>query len=146
MFYPLDAIQQWNRMYGRRGLYQYQCVIPPGAAEAAITELIRVVAAAGAGSFLAVLKTFGERSSPGLVSFPMQGATLALDFPNAGARTLDLLASLDAIVLEAGGRLYPAKDGRMPAKMFQAGYPRWTELAQLKDPGISSDFWHRVSA
>jgi L-gulonolactone oxidase len=81
-----------------------------------------------------------------MLSFPMEGATLALDFPNRGARTLALLASLDAIVRAAGGRLYPAKDGRLPAAMFRAGYPRWEEFAALTDPAFSSSFWRRVAA
>jgi len=146
VFYPLDSIRQWNRMYGKAGLYQYQCAIPPDAAEPAVTELVKIIAESGAGSFLAVLKTFGPRQSPGLLSFPLPGATLALDFANAGESTLRLLAKLDEIVFKSGGRLYPAKDGRMPAHMFRAGYGRWTELRALKDPAISSDFWRRVAA
>lgn len=146
-FYPLDAIGGWNRLYGRRGFYQYQCVIPSAEAQGAVEELVRQIAAAGAGSFLAVLKTLGDRSSGGLLSFPRAGATLALDFPNRGQRTLDLLARLDSVVRTAGGRLYPAKDGRMPAAMFQEGYaealPRFAKHA---DPAFSSNFWQRVSA
>ncbi|MFA5950038.1 MAG: FAD-binding oxidoreductase [Hyphomicrobium sp.] len=146
-FYPLDAIGKWNRLYGRRGFYQYQCVIGPEHAEPAVTELVKQIARVGAGSFLAVLKTLGSRSSGGLLSFPRAGATLALDFANRGDRTLELLGRLDKVVLEAGGRLYPAKDGRVPAAVFRAGYgenlPAFT--AQV-DPGCSSDFWRRVSA
>jgi len=145
-FYPLDAIGQWNHLYGRRGFYQYQCVIPPEAAESAVTELLLQITAAGAGSFLAVLKTFGRRGSPGLLSFPREGATLALDFPNRGAVTLRLLACLDAIVLEAGGRLYPAKDGRIPAHVFRASFAQGLEtFVDQIDPAFNSDFWRRVS-
>jgi L-gulonolactone oxidase len=75
----------------------------------------------------------------------MEGTSLALDFKNRGEATLALFARLDAIVLEAGGRLNPAKDGRIPAKVFQAMYPRWEEIERLRDPGISSDFWTRVT-
>jgi L-gulonolactone oxidase len=145
-FYPLDGIAAWNRLYGRRGFFQYQCVVPLAAARAAMRAMLEAIAAAGEGSFLAVLKTFGALPSPGMLSFPMEGATLALDFPNRGARTLALLASLDAIVRAAGGRLYPAKDGRLPAAMFRAGYPRWEEFAALTDPAFSSSFWRRVAA
>ena len=146
VFHPLDAIGGWNRLYGRRGFYQYQCVIPPSSAENAVTDLVRHIARAGTGSFLAVLKTFGSRASPGLLSFPREGATLALDFPNRGPETLDLLARLDEIVLEAGGRLYPAKDGRMSARMFQAGYGSVLPAFQTcLDPALSSQFWRRVS-
>ena len=144
-FYPLDSLRNWNRMYGKAGLYQYQCVIPPAAAEDATEELVRWIATSGAGSFLAVLKTFGNRTSGRLYRLSQEGATLALDFANRGAETLHLMSQLDRIVRDAGGRLYPAKDGRMPAKIFQAGYPDWTRLRDLKDPAMSSDFWQRVS-
>ena len=144
-FYPLDALRNWNRMYGAAGFYQYQCVIPMEAAEQAVPSLLKTISASGQGSFLAVLKTLGSKSSGGMLSFPTEGATLALDFSNRGAKTLHLMAQLDAIVAQFGGRLYPAKDGRMPAKMFQAGYPRWREFAALKDPNIQSSFWERVA-
>ena len=145
-FYPLDGIAAWNRLYGRAGFFQYQCVVPPDAAPGAIREMLQEIAAAGQGSFLAVLKTFGGLASPGLLSFPMPGTTLALDFPNRGAATLGLLARLDAIVRAARGRLYPAKDGRIPPDMFRTGYPDWERLARAMDPRFSSAFWRRVSA
>lgn len=143
-FYPLDAIGQWNRMYGKRGMFQYQSVVPPGSAREATAAMLKAIAAAGEGSFLAVLKTFGDRPSPGLLSFPRPGTTLALDFPNRGGSTLALLARLDAIVRDAGGRLYPAKDGRIPREMFRAGYPDWERFAAHVDPLMSSMFWKRV--
>ena len=146
VFYPLDAILNWNRLYGRRGFYQYQCVIPRAEAPAAIEELLQRIARSGAGSFLAVLKTLGPKPSPGMLSFPHEGITLALDFANKGDSTLKLLASLDRIVHDAKGRLYPAKDGRMPAEMFRAGYPCLEEFVQQIDPAFNSDFWKRVSA
>jgi FAD/FMN-containing dehydrogenase len=145
-FYPLDAIGGWNRMYGRRGFYQYQSVVPPAAARDATKAMLEAISAAGEGSFLAVLKNFGHRPSPGLLSFPRAGATLALDFPNRGASTLALMARLDAIVREAGGRLYPAKDGRISPEMFRAGYPGWADFARHVDPAFSSSFWRRVAA
>lgn len=144
-FYPLDSIRDWNRMYGAAGLYQYQCVIPSANAEDAVEELIRRISMSGAGSFLAVLKTFGGRHSGGCLSFPLEGATLALDFANRRAETLSLMARLDQIVRAVGGRLYAAKDGRMPAGMFQQGYPEWTRVRDMKDPSVTSDFWQRVS-
>jgi L-gulonolactone oxidase len=143
-FYPLDVINHWNRIYGRFGMYQYQSVIPPHAARDATRTMLKAIAAAGEGSVLAVLKTFGDLPSPGLLSFPRAGTTLALDFPNRGASTLKLMARLDAIVREAGGRLYPAKDGRMPPDMFRAGYPNWERFAAHVDPHFSSSFWTRV--
>ena len=144
-FFPLDSIGGWNRVYGSKGFYQYQCVVPPAAAREAVSAMLAAIAKAGDGSMLAVLKEFGPARSPGILSFPMEGTTLALDFKNRGDHTLALFARLDAIVQEAGGRLYPAKDGRIPAKAFQAMYPRWEEVERLRDPGISSDFWTRVT-
>jgi L-gulonolactone oxidase len=142
-FYPLDAIADWNKLYGRRGMLQYQCVVPRETQREAIRALLDLIAASGQASFLAVLKTFGDLPSPGLLSFPRSGATLALDFPFRGDTTLKLMARLDAIVAEAGGALYPAKDGRMSADMFRRSFPKWGEF--MKDPALESDFWRRVT-
>ena len=101
-FYPLDAIGHWNRIYGPRGFYQYQSVVPQAAAREATGEMLAAIAASGQGSFLAVLKSLGAQSSPGLLSFPMAGTTLALDFPNRGEATLQLFERLDAIVPASG--------------------------------------------
>jgi L-gulonolactone oxidase len=144
--YPLDAIRNWNRLYGSRGFYQYQCVIPPAAAQDAVHELLRVIASSGMGSFLIVLKTFGARRSPGLLSFPHEGTTLALDFANHGEETLGLMARLDDIVMPAGGRLYPAKDGRIPPAMYRARYPNLDLFRHSIDPVFSSSFWQRISS
>ncbi len=144
-FYPLDAIRNWNRAYGSAGFYQYQCVVPPAAADTAIPEMLGEIARSGQGSCLAVLKTFGEKPSPGMLSFPFEGVTLALDFPNRKARTHLLFERLDAIVSEAKGRLYPAKDGRMPASLFRAGYPELARFTTLVDPCFQSDFWRRMT-
>lgn len=143
-FYPLDNLLEWNRMYGPRGFYQYQCVVPRAAGKDAVQAMLGAIERSGEGSFLAVLKTFGERPSVGMLSFPQPGATLALDFPNRGDRTHALFARLDAIVREAGGRIYLAKDARMPRAMFEAGYPRLAEFLQYRDPGISSALSRRL--
>ncbi len=145
-FFPLDSIGEWNRVYGGAGFYQYQCVVPPTASRDAVAAMLEAIAKAGDGSMLAVLKEFGPARSPGLLSFPMEGTTLALDFRNRGEKTLKLFERLDAIVAEAKGRLYPAKDGRIPAKAFQTMYPQWEQVERLRDPAISSDFWARVTA
>ena len=144
-FYPLDKITHWNRLYGPRGFYQYQCVVPEHASEDAIVDILRVIGASGCGSMLAVLKKFGALPSPGMLSFPMPGITFALDFPNKRKGLSTLLRNLDAIVTSAGGRLYPAKDARMPGEMFRAGYPQWERFQQFIDPQFSSAFWRRVS-
>lgn len=145
-FYPLDAVLEWNRIYGPKGFYQYQCVVPNADALPSIRKLLEAIAGSGMGSFLAVLKQFGDIPSRGLLSFPEAGTTLALDFPNRGARLHQLFDALDRIVLDAGGRLYPAKDGRMGAAIFKAGYPRWAEFARYVDPRFSSGLWRRVMA
>ena len=143
-FYPLDALLEWNRMYGPRGFYQYQCAVPPAQALRSVRALLETISASGMGSFLAVLKQFGTPASRGMLSFPMLGTTLALDFPNRGAKLHRLFDALDRIVLDAGGRLYPAKDGRMGPAIFKAGFPRWREFSGYVDPRFSSGLWRRV--
>ncbi|MGX5735985.1 FAD-binding oxidoreductase [Bosea thiooxidans] len=145
-FYPLDRIRDWNRAYGPKGLRQFQCVVPSADAREAVAEMLRRTLSAGEASFLTVLKIFGTRPSPGLMSFPMPGATLTLDFPNRGERTARLLAELDRIALAAGGRVNPYKDARMPPATFEASFPHWRDFARHVDPGFSSDFWRRVTA
>ncbi len=144
-FFPLDRIHHWNRLYGPRGFYQYQCVIPGASAADATARLLEAVARSGLGSFLAVLKRFGPLDSPGLLSFPQPGVTLALDFPNKGPFLERLFRELDEEVGAAGGRLYPAKDARMPGALFRSGYPEWPEFARYVDPACSSSFWRRVT-
>ena len=142
--YPLDNLHDWNRMYGPRGFYQYQSVVPREVGRAAVGAMLETIKASGQGSFLAVLKTFGDRASRGMMSFPRPGVTLALDFPNRGAATARLFERLDAIVREAGGRIYAAKDARMPRELFESGYPRLAEFLQYRDPGISSAMSRRL--
>lgn len=144
-FYPLDGIRDWNRMYGPRGFLQHQCVLPREAARDGVAELLREIARSGTGSFLAVLKEFGDRPSPGLLSFPRPGTTLALDFPNAGPDVFVLLDRLDSIVSGAGGAIYPAKDARMSGALFRQAYPSWEEFMNHIDPKFSSGFWRRVT-
>ncbi len=143
-FYPLDNIQNWNRIYGSKGFYQYQSVLPRSVGYEGVREMLKTISTAGEGSFLAVLKTFGDRQAAGMMSFPMPGVTLALDFPNKGKRTLDLLRSLDDIVRDANGKIYTAKDSRMPRDLFESGYPRLEEFLKYRDPGISSSMSLRL--
>ena len=124
-FYPLDAILDWNRMYGARGFVQYQCVLPKAASRDGLSALLRRIAAAGGGSFLSTLKLLGPAT--GYLSFPTEGYTLALDFV-AGRRTLDLLSELDAIVADHGGRVYLAKDARMSAATMRRFYPHLSQF------------------
>jgi FAD/FMN-containing dehydrogenase len=143
--FPLDAIVDWNRIYGPRGFFQYQCVVPANERDA-IEEMLERTVRARLPATLAVLKSFGDTDLPGLMSFPRQGFTLALDFPNRGTATLKMLDELDEITLRAKGAVYPAKDARMSAKTFQTYFPQWQEFAQFVDPKFSSSFWRRVSA
>jgi FAD/FMN-containing dehydrogenase len=139
-FYPLDALMDWNRMYGRDGFLQHQCVVP----NEAIGEILARIARSGWGSFLAVMKLFGDVESPGMLSFPKRGVTLALDFQNKGPRMFEFLDELDRIVVEAGGRINPSKDARMAAEHFRSFYPRLNEFTRYVDARFSSSFYRRV--
>ncbi len=144
-FYPLDRVGRWNRLYGPRGLHQHQSVVPTTTGPDAVRALIECARSHKQGSFLTVLKRFGDRPSPGLTSFPRPGYTLTLDFPHRGEITLRLLAELDRITVAAGGAVNPYKDARMSPDTFAAGFPRWRELEALRDPAIVSDFWKRTA-
>jgi FAD/FMN-containing dehydrogenase len=146
-FFPLDALARWNRLYGRRGFFQLQCAVPPDAAPAAFRALLAAAARSGEVTPLVVLKRFGPAVSPGLLSFPREGATLTLDFPNRGEPTLRLFSELHAIVADHGGRIYAAKDALMPAAQFRAQHAGVLErfVAQV-DPAFSSSLWRRVTA
>lgn len=133
-FYPLDAILGWNRIYGRKGFAQFQCVLPLHSAQAGLTALLHEISKAGAGSFLAVLKRLGAQDSA--FSFPMEGYTLALDFP-VSPKTLGLLTRLDQIALAHQGRFYLAKDSRMTAATLRASDPR---AAVFHDMRVAHDF------
>lgn len=142
-FYPLDGINKWNLLYGKRGFYQYQCILPLHQREALI-DLLRMIAQSNQGSFLAVLKKFGDKPSPGLLSFPMPGYTLALDFANAGERTHKLFLGLNHLVHTHGGRIYAAKDAQVDGSAFRLSYPNWEKFHLQLDPKITSSFWLRV--
>jgi FAD/FMN-containing dehydrogenase len=144
-FYPLDALPDWNRLYGRRGFLQYQFVVPYSQREA-VEEILNRIGRSGLTAVLAVLKTFGDVASPGMLSFPRPGITLALDFPFLGVKTLKLLDELDEVTLEARGSVYPAKDARMSAQSFQTYFPEWRNFSRFIDPQFSSSFWRRVAS
>lgn len=130
-FFPLDNIANWNRLYGSKGFLQYQFVVPTESALTGITSVLERVAQSGKGSFLTVLKKFGKENA-NLLSFPIEGYTLTLDFKNEAA-LFPLLDELDRIVLDHGGRLYLAKDARMSEEVFKASYPRWDEFMTIKN-------------
>ncbi|HSK39731.1 MAG TPA: FAD-binding oxidoreductase [Arenibaculum sp.] len=145
--HPLDAMLDWNRMYGHRGFHQFQCVIPDAMSERGIPALLDVIARERTASFLAVLKTLGG-SGRGYLSFPMAGFTLALDFP-VRAGTSDLMARLEKITLDHGGRIYLAKDACLSAEGFRRMYPQLDRLRAVLDrvdPGrrLTSDLARRL--
>ncbi|HTL46808.1 MAG TPA: FAD-binding oxidoreductase [Verrucomicrobiae bacterium] len=145
-FFPLDGISDWNRLYGKSGFFQHQCVIPEGSVpEKTVAGLLKIIAASGLGSFLAVLKKFGDARSPGLMSFPRKGLTLSVDIKNGGPRSFALMDKLDAVVKEANGAVYPAKDARMSAALFESSFPGLPQFRKLKDERFSSQFWRRCA-
>jgi len=144
-FFPLDGVRDWNRLYGPKGLFQHQSVLPEETARGAVAALLAATREAGQGSFLTVLKRFGGHRSPGLLSFPRPGYTLTLDFPNKGTDTLAMLERLDAITVAAGGAVNPYKDARMSPDVFEASFPEWRRLEALRDPAFMSDFWRRTA-
>lgn len=143
-FYPLDAIGQWNRMYGPKGFFQFQAALPWNTAEEAVAQMLQLVSRSGEGSFLGVLKGLGAMPSPGLLSYPREGVNFTVDFPDRGPSTHTLLKTLEALACEAGGRLYPAKDATMSRDTFRAGYPHTDEFLTHRDPGMVSDFSRRL--
>lgn len=137
-FHPLDAVRDWNRLYGRRGLVQYQFVVPFGA-EDALRAVVERLAGSGTASFLAVLKRFGAGNQAPL-SFPAPGWTLALDLaasPTVGR----LLYELDDLVLDAGGRHYLAKDAHTTPAAVRAGYPRLAEWQAIRAKADPTGVW-----
>jgi FAD/FMN-containing dehydrogenase len=133
-FFPLDSIGGWNRIYGRRGFLQHQCVIPGHGAREVLGDILERITRRGDASFLAVLKKLGQ--GEGLLSFPLPGYTLALDFPLRGD-ILSFLDEIDRLVVAAGGRLYLAKDARQSRATFEASYPdlpRFNAIRQTLDP------------
>ncbi len=143
--FPLDSIGRWNRMYGKPGFLQHQSVVPRSDATAKLTEMLEAIAQSGEASFLTVLKVFGDQPPAGLMSFARPGVTLALDLPMRGAATFELLERLDAVVRDAGGAIYPAKDARMSPQTFRASFPNLEEFKAYVDPAFSSSFWRRVT-
>jgi FAD/FMN-containing dehydrogenase len=145
-FYPLDAVLKWNRMYGKRGLVQFQFAIPWEGAKEGTIAILKEITKSGLASFLAVLKTFGDVPSLGMMSFPLSGFMFALDFPIKPGITFPLMQRLGDMTRDYGGRLYPAKDACMTPSQFKTFYPNWERFTRYKDPAITSGLWERVMA
>jgi FAD/FMN-containing dehydrogenase len=147
-FFPLDRIGSWNRMYGKRGFVQYQCVLPAAQACPGMQALLEALAGASQSSYLSVLKRFGPEGR-GLLSFPVEGYTLTLDLPVSDPSLFRFLDRLDGIVLEHGGRVYLAKDARLKPETFREMYPRleeWLAIKRVVDPDnrFASDLARRL--
>jgi len=130
-FYPLDSINDWNRMYGKNGFTQYQFAVPKDAGRNAMAAILKTIVDAGKGSFLAVLKAFGKQNN-NLLSFPIEGYTLALDF-KIEPELFPLLDRLDSMVLDYGGRIYLTKDARMSPATFRCGYGEWEAFQAVRN-------------
>ena len=143
-FYPLDKVANWNNIYGKKGFYQCQFILPLDQNEV-FDQVFTKIRQSGMGSFLTVLKEFGVYESAGMLSFPRPGICLAMDFSNRGNSTMKLLKDIEHLVINAGGSIYPAKDKLMSAESFRHCYPALDDFKRYVDPGISSNYWRRVS-
>lgn len=129
-FYPLDAIGNWNRLYGKAGFVQYQFVLPKALGVKGLRKILEVIVKSGKGSFLAVLKAFGG-ANENYLSFPIEGYTLALDFKMSEG-TVQLIKQLDTMVVEMGGRIYLTKDALMTEASFKKTYPQWEQFEEVR--------------
>ena len=143
-FYPLDKLTNWNNIYGKKGFYQCQLVLPLHELEV-FDQILSIIRDSKLGSFLTVLKEFGSCEPAGLLSFPRPGICLAMDFSNRGSTTISLLKKIEQLVVDGGGSIYPAKDRLMSAESFKRCYPEIKRFSEMVDPGISSDYWRRVN-
>jgi len=143
-FYPLDHVRNWNRMYGPRGFYQFQNLLPFSEAETALVRILELIQRSGQGSFLVVLKTFGTKSSGGYLSFPRPGATLAIDFPNRGKKTTELLGKLLDVTMRHNGVVYPAKSAVINLHALKSLTTRWDDFQSQRDFGFDSELMKRL--
>jgi FAD/FMN-containing dehydrogenase len=145
-FYPLDRLLHANRIYGNQGMLQFHCLLPLEDGQHGILRILKAIVNSGLASPSAAIQLFGDQPSPGMMSFPAAGISVAVDFPIRREATFDLLERLAYMTVEHRGRMYPAKDARMKALQFQAFYPQWHDFARYIDPAFSSNFWRRVSS
>ena len=143
-FFPLDALRNWNKAYGRKGFYQYQFVVKKSFAYEVIEEVIKILKMYNQKPVLGVLKTFGKVKSVGMLSFPTEGVTLAIDIQNKGIKTLKMLDDLDSVITSCGGRVYPAKDSRMSYSTFLTSFQKFEKFENYIDPLFNSSFLSRM--
>lgn len=136
--WPLDRVGKWNRLYGSSGISQFQCVIPHHSAKEVLKAMVNRIVESKVPAPLAVLKRFGDVEPVGLLSFPMPGFTLAVDFPRGHRGCDQLVDELESMTADAGGRVYLVKSDRLNPRIIKAGYPRVAELLELRDPVIHS--------
>lgn len=144
-FYPLDRVLNWNKLYGRKGFLEWQCVIPYTNNNDGLLRVFEEIINSKLSAVLVGLKVFGNVDPVGILSFPRRGITLAVDFPAVGNPLFDLLDRLDSIVRELGGGIYPAKDARMSCETFFQTCPSFGEFEKFIDPNMSSSFFRRVT-
>ncbi|HEV3426772.1 MAG TPA: FAD-binding oxidoreductase [Paraburkholderia sp.] len=142
---PLDKLRNGTRHNGNRAYQQHQYVLPEASARDALQAILQTIAAGGSGSYLAVLERCGALASPGLLSFPMRGVSLTLNFAQDARHNTALFARLAAIVAEARGRQFPATHAQMNRNHFRSAYPAWQELERHRDPALMSRFWKRIT-
>lgn len=145
-FYPLDAVGSWNKVYGKKGFFQFQCVVPFDDNFKTFFAVFEKLKKSDCSSYLTVVKEFSERKSAGLMSFPRKGVTICFDIPNKGASTLSFIRSLNDFVCQNGGALYPAKDASMSANNFIKSFVNIDEFSKFIDPKFSSSLWRRVNS
>ena len=143
-FFPLDIVNYWNKAYGKKGFFQYQFVVPNENANNFFREFVNELKNCNETPALTVLKSFGPVPSLGTISFPREGVTMAIDFPNKGIGTLNFMRALDDIVIKNNGALYPAKDARMSKNTFIKSFPNHNKFKENIDPKMTSFFWERV--
>ncbi len=143
-FYPLDFVDGWENAYGKNGFLQHQFVLPFEASKEILKQIFELIVSSGMSSFLTVLKTFGDIESPGMLSFPKKGITLAIDYRMEGSKTLELLERIDNLLIKNDGRIYPGKDARMSKEHFHTFYPNFDKFEQFIDPKFSSSFYRRI--
>lgn len=147
VLFPLDHLNNWPALYGKKGFFQFQCVVPMKNADSAIELIFSRIQKNHQSYFLNVIKIFGKKESAGIMSFPMEGVTIALDFPNTGEDLMDLLSYLGEIVAGVGGRIYAAKDACMSPRIWRKMYGSQYEIfKKYIDPGMESKFISRVTS